>query len=228
MAVAARCYAARVAPVIVPVRHPLDPVAARAAVREGRLHGASLLDALARVPYRERDLWLDELLGLPELPADMPGLPRGTVPYVPCGVDAIVHAVRGAPLRPDDVFVDLGAGLGRPALCAHLLSGARVYGIELQPHLVELARATAARLGIDQATFLVGDAAALDLPEGTVFFIYSSFNGEALERVLARLEPIAARRTIVICAVGFDLPVLPWLRARRSESSELMFYDSVG
>jgi hypothetical protein len=212
--------------VIVPVRHPLDPLAARAAVREGRLHGAALLDALSGVPYRERDRWLDALLALPELPADMPGLPRGTVPYLPCGVDAILHAVRGAPVRPDDVFVDLGAGLCRPALCAHLLSGARVMGVELQPHLVELARATAAGLGIDRATFLVGDAAALDIADGTVFFIYSSFNGEALLRVLARLEAIAARRKIVICAVGFDLPETPWLRARPSESPELTFYDS--
>jgi hypothetical protein len=43
--------------------------------------------------------------------------------------------------------------------------------------------------------------------------------------VLDALERIAARRPIVLCAVGFEVRE-PWLRERRSASPELVFYDS--
>ncbi len=174
--------------------------------------------------FDERDLWLDELLGLPELPADLPGLPPGTVPYLPCDVDAIVRTVCEAPVTTADVFVDLGAGLGRPTLLAHLLSGVRAVGVELQPHLADHARAAASRLGLDEVQFTVADAAAGDIPEGSVYFIYASFNGAALARVLGALGRIAARRPLVLCAVGFEVRE-PWLRERRSASPELVFYE---
>lgn len=199
---------------------------AREAVAAGRLRGRAFHEALDAVRFDERDLWLDELLGLPELPADLPGLPSGTVPYLPCDVAAVVRTVREAPVTSADLFVDLGAGLGRPTLLAHLLSGVRAVGVELQPHLVGHARAAAARLGLDAVRFDVADAAAGEVPEGSVYFIYASFNGAALARVLGALERIAARRPIVLCAVGFEVRE-PWLRERRSASAELVFYDSI-
>jgi SAM-dependent methyltransferase len=199
---------------------------ARDAVRSSRLRGPALLETLLALRFDERDLWLDELLALPELPADLPGLPPGTVPYLPCDVDAIVHTVREAPVTAADVFVDLGAGLGRPALLAHLLSGARAVGVELQPHLVSHARTAAAGLGLDAVQFIAADASTGDIPDGTVYFIYASFNGAALARVLAGLERIAVQRPIVLCAVDFDVRV-PWLRERRSATPQLVFYDSL-
>jgi len=74
------------------------------AVAAGRLRGPAFLEALLGVRFDERDLWLDELLGLPELPADLPGLPPGTVPYLPCDVDAIVRTVREAPVTAADAY----------------------------------------------------------------------------------------------------------------------------
>lgn len=201
---------------------------AREEVRAGRLRGGALWDALRAVPARERDGWVDALLGLPDTPDDLPGLPPGTVPYLPCGVDAILRVAREAPVGPHDVFVDLGAGVGRVALLVHLLTGARAVGVELQPHLVARARASAAELGLDAVELVAGDAASGDVPEGTVFFVYASFNGATLARVLARLERVAARRRIVLCAVDFEVHDRPWLRARRASSPELVFYDAGG
>ena len=67
-------------------------------------------------------------------------------------------------------------------------------------------------------------AASLDV-DGTVFFIYSSFNGARLTRVLSGLQRIAARGRIVLCAVDFEVRQ-PWLEVRPSASPELVFYDS--
>lgn len=185
-----------------------------------RLRGPALLEALLALPFDRRDAWVDELLAVPGVPADLPNLPSGTVPYLPCEVDAILRSLREAPLGADDVFVDLGAGLGRPALLAHLLTGARAVGVELQPHLVDYARRSASQLDV---SFICGDA-SVEIPDGTVFFIYASFNGAALTRVLARLRQIAACHPIVLCAVDFEVDE-EWLTPRRS-GSDLVLYDS--
>jgi hypothetical protein len=83
------------------------------------------MQRILSVPHAERDAWVDALLALPELPADSPGLPAGAVPYLPAGVAEILALVSEAPLREGDELVDLGSGLGRVAILAHLLSGAR-------------------------------------------------------------------------------------------------------
>ena len=62
--------------------------------------------------------------------------------------------------------------------------------------------------------------------EGSVFFLYAPFNGEMLRSVLRRLEDLARRRPIVLCAVGLELHDLPWLRPRETPSVSLCLYDS--
>ncbi len=208
-----------------------DARRSREAVRAGALRGDALLHAITAVPPRDRDAWVDELLALPELPDDGDALPPGAVPYLPCGVDAILRAVREAPLNREDVFVDLGAGIGRVALLAHLVTGARAIGVELQPHLVETARKTARRLALldGMATFIVGDAADVEVEPGAVYFIYASFGRATLRRVLSRLERDARRKPrFTLCAVDFEVSLAeqPWLRARPSQSPELVFYDA--
>ena len=85
---------------------------------------------LLRVPPSERDAWVDAIFGLGELPPDGPDLPRGCVPYLPCSVDTLLRVVERVPVRPSDVFVDVGSGLGRAAALVHLLTGAPVVGLE--------------------------------------------------------------------------------------------------
>lgn len=196
------------------------------AIRAGRLRGDELLHKLLAVPFVDRDVWLDAALKIDTASDDLPDLPLGTVPYVPCGVDAIVRAVLDAPVRPHDVFVDLGAGLGRVAVLAHLLTGARAVGVEMQAPLVHGARVMARELGVAaHVRFDQGDATDARLDEGTVFFIFASFGASALARILAELERVARDKEIVLCAVGFDVHV-PWLRARSSLSPEVALYDS--
>lgn len=199
--------------------------AARTAIACGTLRGPALLQHLLALPLFDRDVWLDEALSIEEPPADMPNLPRGSVPYLPCGVAEIMAAVGEAPLRPDDEFVDLGSGVGRVAILAHLLSGARASGIEIQEHLVRSAQARCAALGLDAVSFEHADAAEAQL-RGSVFFLYAPFNGAMLRAVLRRLEAVARERRIVVCAVDVAFPVLPWLTPRPSSRVSLTLYDS--
>ena len=191
----------------------------------GALRGAALLDLLRARPPLERDAWVDELLGIEPPPPDIPDLPRGAVPYLPCGVDEILAMVRDAPVGPGDELVDLGSGLGRVAILAHLLSGARARGIELQRPLVVGARARCAELALAAVTFDHADAADCEL-DGSVFFLYAPCNGELLARVVRRLAAVARRRPIIVAAVGLELHDLPWLVPRMSSCAALALYDS--
>ncbi len=194
-------------------------------LRAGALRGAALFERLLAVPLLERDAWVDELLGLEAPPPDIADLPRGAVPYLPCGVDEILTLVRELPLRASDELVDLGSGLGKVVILAHLLCGARASGVEIQAPLVHRARARCAELGLDTLSFRHANIADTEL-DGSVFFLYSPCNGELLKAVLGRLENVAHRRAIAVCAVGFELHGVSWLRARNTSNVSLTLYAS--
>lgn len=199
--------------------------AARAEIASGALRGAALLELILSVPFLDRDAWLDELLGFEAPPPDVPDLPRGSVPYLPSGVDEILAMVMEVPIEPDDELVDLGAGLGRVVVLAHLLSGARASGVELQAPLVARARARCAALALPAVSFVHADAAEAEL-DGSIFFLYAPFSGQVLARVVGRLEEVARRRPIVVCAVGLELHDVPWLLPRTTSCVSLALYDS--
>ena len=86
-------------------------------IQSGALRGEELAQLLLSVPFRDRDAWTDELLGLEGLPPDVPDLPPGSVPYLPCGVDEIVAflgesmTLTTGTLRPvPEIFMPDGAG----------------------------------------------------------------------------------------------------------------------
>jgi hypothetical protein len=183
-----------------------------------------LLDALDAIPAADREAWIDAVLGIsPPLPDR--DLPRGAVPYLPAPIAEIIAMVREAPVRATDELVDLGSGLGRVLVLAHLISGAPARGIELQAHLVDRARATCAELHLPAVTFECANAADQAL-DGSVFFLYAPFNGDLLARVMRRLEAVARRRSITIATVDLELHDVPWLVSRPTSRASLTLYAS--
>ncbi len=187
----------------------------------GQLPPAAFRETLAEVPLTERDGWLDRVLGIDNLPADDPALPRGCVPYLPSSVDTILRVAELADVRPTDVFVDVGSGLGRVTALMHFLTGAGSIGIEIQSALVRASRDLSARLNAPRVSVVEGDAAHLTgyIMVGSVFFLYCPFSGDRLARVLDDLQAIAQTRRIRVCSVDLPLPSRPWLvPVARSES----------
>lgn len=209
--------------------HRESAEAMRERIREGGADPQALRRTLTSVPPTARDAWLDLLLGLDELPDDGPELPRDCVPYLPCPADVLLRVIAEAPIRDSDVFVDVGAGIGRAAACVNLLTGARTIGLEIQPGLVRMGRETTAGLRLSRTSLLEGDATVLTglLPVATVFFLYCPFGGPRLQRWLDAMEPIACAKPIRICCVNLTLPPRPWL-ACSSSTGELTIYRSSG
>lgn len=71
-------------------------------------------------------------------------------------------------LGPGDTLVDLGCGMGGPALWVARETGARLIGVDFSPVAVEKAGARAAELGLSgQAQFVVGSFADTGLEPGS-------------------------------------------------------------
>jgi SAM-dependent methyltransferase len=200
----------------------------RARIERGLHDPSAFRAAVLGVPPSERDAWLDMVFGIRELPDDGPDLPRGCVPYVPCSVDALLRMVERAAVSSSDVFVDIGAGLGRAAAFVHLLTGAGAIGIEIQSGLVRAARDLATRLAAPRVACIEGDAARLAgfITLGSVFFLYCPFSGDRLTKVLDGLESIARTRVIRVCCVDLPLPSCPWLAPEPQRSGDLAIYRS--
>src|SRR4051794_20890268 len=100
--------------------HRARAEALRARLMHTSMAPADFRAALERVGPWDRDAWVDVVLGLDVCPDDGPELPRGCVPYLPCPVDALLRLVDEALIRPSDVLVDVGSGVGRAAVLVHL------------------------------------------------------------------------------------------------------------
>lgn len=178
-----------------------------------RVSPAEFRQKLASVEPSRRDDWVDQWFGLSEIPPDGSDLPRGCVPYLPCAVDKLSLVIERARVCADDLFVDVGSGVGRAMMVVHLLTGAATVGFEIQAALAREATRVARALQLERVQTLHGDAEQLiaRVAHASVFFFYCPFGGDRLLRVLHAIEPLAQNRPLRLCFVDMPAPELPWL-----------------
>jgi precorrin-6B methylase 2 len=110
--------------------------------------------------------------------------------------------VERADFRQGDVFYDIGSGLGQVSILVHLLSGVQAKGVEVEPAYCDYARRCARGLNLSQVEFINVDAREADYSDGTVFFLYTPFEGKMLEQVLERLKNESRTRRIRLYTYG--------------------------
>ena len=136
------------------------------------------------VSYRFRQLSLVVLLSLiaagvfaQAQPAKEPYEPRvgqegKDVVWVPSPQTVVNKMLDMAKVTPSDYVIDLGSGDGRTVITA-AKRGAKAYGIEYNPDMVELAKRNAAKEGVtDKATFAKADLFESDLSQATVITLF--------------------------------------------------------
>ena len=136
------------------------------------------------------------------------------VSYQPTPVRVVIELVRRVEFTQQDVFYDIGAGLGQACILVHLLGGVRARGVEVDPAYCDHARRCAADLSVSDVEFLSVDAREADYSEGTVFFTYTPFEGRMLQQVLERLKAASRGRQIRLCTYGpctLDVSQQAWL-----------------
>jgi SAM-dependent methyltransferase len=183
----------------------------------------ALLSCLAPLAPGARDEALERLLGIDEARDLWRSPGPELIGYHPSSVAAVSCALLEAAVGEDDLFIDLGAGVGKVVALARLLCGARARGIEVQGALVERS------VRVDGVELVHADVRHAPLEDGTVFFLYNPFTGAVLRDVLARLNAVARHHAIVVCALGVELEHVAqaWLSPRPSEHFWLRVFDSV-
>jgi hypothetical protein len=152
--------------------------------------------------YDQLDVFLNGLL------ADRP-IPEPTIARAPemlfyqkTPARIIFELTRLAELKPGDLFVDIGSGLGQVCILVNLISGAAASGIEYEPAYCHYAKTSASQLNLPNVDFINKDGRYGDYAQGTVFFLYTPFEGRMLQNMLDILQKESQKRTITIFTYG--------------------------
>ena len=141
----------------------------------------------------------------------------GMVRYQPTPASVILEMIDQVNFSEEDMFYDLGSGLGLVTGLVNLLTGVCCIGVEYQPAYCEYASQRAEELKFKNITFINADARKVDYMDGTVFFMFNPFGGEIFDIVLEKLRGEAQKRKITICSYGASTPELanlPWLQVK--------------
>jgi SAM-dependent methyltransferase len=124
-------------------------------------------------------------------------------PYVATPQIVVDRMLELAELKSDDIVYDLGSGDGRVVITAAQKFGVRGVGIELDPDLIQVARANAEAAGVaDRVEFRQADIFETDFSEATVVTLYllPEVNLRLRPRLLSQLKPGTR-----IISHGFDM-----------------------
>jgi SAM-dependent methyltransferase len=155
---------------------------------------SSLLNALrgrnlkARITNPYDEFW-DRRLGIqtfgyvPKVGADHD--PYVQVHYQPTPYGDVWRILRHLRLQPEDVYVDLGSGLGRTVFAAHRLGAGRAIGVDINGALVQQCRQRVTTPAIE---FIESAAQHYPHSHTTVLFMFHPFGPGTLSDVLARLD----------------------------------------
>jgi len=147
--------------------------------------------------------WNEYMLGIqtePEIAADSEPSGGGEISknaryrdnfqYGTIGYSNIRKVLRVVKPGPQDVFCDIGCGMGRILCVAARKPVRKCIGIELIAPLCEIARRNAASLRGRRAPIQIvcGDATTVDLSEGTIYFMFNPFGAETLRDTLENIR----------------------------------------
>lgn len=167
------------------------------------------------IGYDSLDVFINGLLLIQAVPLETKAREPEMVYYQQTPARIIFELVEKAHLRGEDVFYDLGSGLGQVPILVNLLSRATAKGIEFEPAYCDYARVCAADLNLSGVEFINADARTANYSAGTVFFMYTPFKGSVLQEVLEKLRGESRRRRIRLFTYGPCTPQVArqsWLK----------------
>ncbi len=182
--------------------------------------------------YDSLDCLLERTLLAEPAPAESRPRQPGTIRYEATPARIVLEFIDTARFLPEDVFIDIGSGLGLVVVLVHLLTGVKSIGIEYDPAYCAYARARAAEFNLSNVSFLNLDARQADFSQGSVFFMFTPVADAIFDEVLEKLRQQARRRAIRIGSYGtctLELAKLPWLQIHDPASEhdfKLAFFSS--
>lgn len=112
------------------------------------------------------------------------------VHYAPTQYSEIFRVLKMVNLTSDDVFLDLGSGLGRTTFAASWLGAGKAVGVEIVQDLSDRANANLHRshLSKNAIEFVCSNAAEYHNPAVTILYMCHPFGEETLRQVVRNFE----------------------------------------
>ncbi|TWF45300.1 histone methylation protein DOT1 [Chitinophaga polysaccharea] len=158
--------------------------------------------------YDDLDTFINGLLSVYPVPAPVLEQEPEMIYYQKTPARIIFEMVALARPTPNDVFFDIGSGLGQAAILVNLLSGIVSKGIEYEPAYCDYACRCMRSLQLQGVTFTNINAHQGDYSEGTLFFFYTPFEGSMLQHMLDILQRESRQRVIRIFTYGHCSPLV--------------------
>jgi predicted RNA methylase len=182
--------------------------------------------------YDNLDLFVNGLFPFQSIPDQTKELEPDMVYYQKTPARVVFELVEKSRFTKEDVFFDLGAGLGQTAILVHLLTGIKVRGVEFEPAFCDYAWNGANSLHLPNVAFINMDARNADYSEGTIFFMFTPFGGEILREVLEILKKESVKRKIRIISYGpctAEVALQSWLHFENPNNNmyKLGFFSSL-
>jgi SAM-dependent methyltransferase len=162
----------------------------------------------AFVRWRERQLGIstEAILSLEEL-----GITdKSYRHYVPANYNYINIALQSINVDQDDVFLDIGSGMGRVVIAAAAMHNfRRVMGVEISELLNSIARENVERskqnLSCKNIEFHTKDASLFEIPtDVSVIFFFNPFSGDALNKTMENIRSslrLVPRELLIVCLI---------------------------
>jgi hypothetical protein len=118
---------------------------------------------LSDYEYDGLDLLLEAVLFPISAPVESRKRIPGMIRYEATPARVILEMIDNLHFMPDDIFFDIGSGLGFVVMLVNLLTNMRCVGIEYDPAYCEYAQISAQSLNLRDISFIQGDARHIDL-----------------------------------------------------------------
>jgi SAM-dependent methyltransferase len=168
----------------------------------------------------------------------VPGTTNSYMPFVPSAYRDTFKYLRESGIGPDDVFVDLGSGLGRTVFAASWMGAKRAVGVELVEALTDGAEANRQRSSLRNRDieFVCANALEFNEPGMTILYMFHPFGETVLEQVMVNLkahrdaDPHAKPLRIIYANPVYDdaLQRTGWLRKTAHLPVEKLMFSSTG
>jgi SAM-dependent methyltransferase len=185
------------------------------------------------IGYDNLDIFINGLSPIQTMPEQTKDLEPEMVYYQKTPARIVFELVEHSHFMKEDVFFDIGSGLGQVAILVNLLAGITTKGIEFEPAFCEYASECTRQLNLSGVTFIDADARKTDYSEGTIFFMFTPFKGKILQEVLELLRKESLLRKIKIITYGpctAEVALQNWLNFEVPKDDniyKLRFFTSV-
>jgi hypothetical protein len=179
----------------------------------------------------KRNLYAEKLLGVDCPPAIDRNPDQRFLNYEATKLESIIDVLENGDIHANDVFFDIGGGMGKVPMLVHWATGARAVSVEYQQPLCIASAELGRRLGFSGFEVMHADARAVDYSGGTKFFLFNPFLGEILRETMAKIEVVARSATVpitVFCVTlqtAEELKRLDWLEPIDLGGAEKGFWE---